>query len=245
MKLDLDRYTVRARLRPTLLVALPTALAVAAIHPSGAPGWGLLWGLITYCGGTFLLAQFGRDMGRAREAKLFAAWGGPPTTRRLRHRDAPNALALDHYHNKTRVLVPHVHIPTADEEARDPTSADQAYDVVVAFLRAQTVDRERFALIFEENCNYGFRRNLWGMKPLGIGFAILGLLILGALLPAHTFLGTPIRWAGLAAAAVVDVLFLVAWFWWITPAWVRTAAEAYSGRLLEALHVLEKEGGLA
>src|SRR3954454_24014593 len=64
---------------------------------------------------------------------------------------------------------------TAEEEARDPQAADRANEAGCAWLLAQTRDRKRFALLFEENVNYGFRRNFWAIKPLALTASIVTL----------------------------------------------------------------------
>ena len=171
-----DPYVRRARLQPALLVALPIALAALAYFPSGVVGWGILWSLLIASGGTALLSQVARDRGKRNEEELFQKWEGKPTTRRLRHRDATNIVLLNHQHARLKLLIPDLVIPTAEDEAANPDHADQVYDACVLSLRERTRDRKKFPLVFEENCSYGFRRNLWGMKPLGILTSALGSL---------------------------------------------------------------------
>jgi len=187
MKPPLDRYTMLARLQPALLVALPLAFLTLAWLPGGILDQGLLWGLIIAGGGTAFLAQLGRDLGRRKEPELFKEWGGAPTTRKLRHRDPENNKdVLARRHSKLQELLPNQHIPTEEEELANPEAADKAYEAAVAFLLEQTRDRKKFSLVFEENINYGFRRNLCGMKSIGITTAALGVLGVGGLVAAET-----------------------------------------------------------
>jgi len=60
------------------------------------------------------------------------------------------------------MLIPAHPMPMIDDERSEPESADHVYDSSTAFLLEKTRDKKAFPLIFEENCNYGFRRNLWG-----------------------------------------------------------------------------------
>jgi hypothetical protein len=69
--------------------------------------------------------------------------------------------------------LPHLALPTAEEERADPEGADRAYESVTAWLRTQTRDTKTFSILFRENISYGFRRNLWGLKPLGVTIALL------------------------------------------------------------------------
>lgn len=237
MNIPLDAYTWRARILPVLLTSLPLDLALWAYIPDIPREWKTLSGILVAAGGLVLIAQLGRDLGKRIESRLFASWGGKPTTRRLRHRDAPNQVTLERQYQKLRRLVPETGIPTPEQERADPNRADQVYDSLVAVLRGKTRERKKFPLVFEENCNYGFRRNLLGLRPLGLFIAILGtgaivVLILGHLL-SHMPL-TPL----LVLLGLLNAIALLLWIFWITPNWVRTSADAYAERLLEAIDEL-------
>lgn len=232
-----DTYTRRGRLYPALLIALPLGLATLVWFPDGVTGWATFWGLIVWSGGTALIAQIGRDWGRNKQAQLFRLWGGKPTTRMLRHRDAPNKVTLERRHNKLQQLLPELNMPTLEEEQSEPERADEIYDAGITFLREQTRDKEKFHLVFEENCNYGFRRNLWGMKTLGIISAAVGTLAVIVHLWVNGISTPPLA----VIIGAVNSLFLLGWWLWITPDWVRTAGEAYAERLLEASEELSKK----
>ena len=176
MNIPLDAYTWRARISPVLLTSLPLDLALWAYMPDIPSEWKVLSGVLVGAGGMALVAQIGRDLGKQLEPKLFDLWGGKPTTRRLRHRDAPNQVTLRRQHQKLAKLIADLKIPTLEQERDNLVHADQVYDSCVAVLRGRTRDRKKFPLVFEENCNYGFRRNLLGLKPLGLFIAAVGLL---------------------------------------------------------------------
>lgn len=233
----IDKYTFRARLQPALLVALPLGLTTMAWFPAGVAGWDILWGLIVWSGGTALLAQIGRDRGKAKEPKLFEQWGGKPSTGLLRHRDAPNKVSLARYHQKIGQLLPGSRIPTHEEERHDPRAADEVYEACVAFLLEKTRAKKEFPLVFEENCNYGFRRNLWGMKPLGIAIAFGGTAAILGLIILNYFKNTPIA-PTVVLAGSGNLLLLLGWLFWFTPPWVKIAADAYAARLLAACEKL-------
>jgi len=226
-------YVRRARLQPAMIVALPIALATLAWKPTGIAGWSVFWSLFVWCGGTALLAQVARDRGKRKEPDLYRSWGGKPTTRFLRHRDAPNKTVLGRRHQKLQRIVTGIQIPTIEEERENPVKADDAYDACTAFLLEKTRDKKRFSLVFEENCNYGFRRNLWGLKPLGITTSVVGTAAAAAVIVFNHQSG--ITTAPLAIiCAVINILLLIGWLVWFTPNWVRIPAEAYAERLLAA-----------
>ena len=211
------------------------------------PTGGLL-GIISTGGGTALLAQIGRDRGSKKQSALWAGWGGSPTTRLLRFQDSRNRVILTRWRAKLERLWGQA-LPTEEEEARDPAGADQQYEAAISFLREATRDTSKFPLVFAENVNYGIRRNLWGLKPYGVVVAALAsvaawsLFLLSAGLPtAEPWLDTVVtNPEGATITRLVGSLFnttaVAVWLFVITPAWVRTAAEAYAQRLLGAVPI--------
>jgi len=234
----LDVYTVKARLLPVLLVTLPIGLVTMILSPNTSLAWKTVWGLIGWSGGGFLLAQLGRDAGLKKESQLFKSWGGKPTTKMLRHRDFNNSVILARRHKKLKALIKDVKLPTSEEEARDPNAADETYEACATFLREKTRDRKEFALVFEENCSYGFRRNLWGMKPIGF---IVSLLCLGVIIVSPIFEPSILndgRIGLVVLAGGANLFLMVLWVFVFRPSWVKVAANAYAERLLEACEQL-------
>lgn len=226
--MKLDVYVWQARRSAVMLTALTPALAMFAWLPRF--DWALLAPPLTFFGVFALVTQVGRDKGKLKEEKLYEAWGGKPTTVMLRHRDSPldpAALALLHESLAKATGVP---APSKRKEAGSPESADKVYEEYVRYLRDSTRDREKYPRVFEELVNYGFRRNLWGLKPIGIVLAaVASLAAVGATCWHHGHDHQPLA----AAAAAVNLVMLAAWVWWINPAWVRIAAQAYADRLIE------------
>ncbi len=233
-----DSYARRARLMPVLLVVLPVGLALAAWFPEERAGWGVLAGLAAAGGLVALFAEVGRDRGKKKERELFQRWSGTPTTRLLRHGDgALNPVTRSRYHRQLAALIPHLALPTADDERADPTAADQVYDSCVHFLRERTRDRARFALVFAENVSYGFRRNLWAMRAAGLTLAVLGTALC-AMRVGLDWRGTSTVLPVPAGALLANAALLALWLLRITPAWVRIPADGYAERLLAACDIL-------
>ncbi|PKN30965.1 MAG: hypothetical protein CVU64_01025 [Deltaproteobacteria bacterium HGW-Deltaproteobacteria-21] len=233
----LDEYSVKARLRPALLIALPLLFATLSLFPAGITGLSTIVSLFVWAGASILLSQMGREWGKRKEPGLYADWGGQPSIRMLRHRDAANKRILARYHAKLERLIPDVRIPTAEMEKDDPKGADDVYDACCAFLRAKTRDRKVFPLIFEENVNYGFRRNLWGMRPLGIIASLSGIVVIGTVVIVH-YISDPSIPRLLCLYGIIDALLLLSWLLVFNKAWVKTAADAYASRLLEGCEIL-------
>jgi hypothetical protein len=231
-----DAYTRRARIAPAVLAALPalTVLAAGALAPDRAARIaGILVGSVG-----LVIAGLVRDRGRALQPGLWTSWGGSPTLRRLRWRDADSREAVRRLHAR---LNPLLHEPLPDEqgEAADPLEADRRYGEAIAVLRERTRERARFPLVFAENAEYGFRRNALGLRPLGLAIAAVclamscGFAAFGNAELAHRLT----RWgiSGLAAAALA-----VFWARVVTPEWVRRPAEVYADRLFEAVETLRR-----
>ena len=230
----LDAYSLKARYYPTVITLAPLGLIVLA---AGSGVWdpvrGIVAAIISALGMAFVLDQVGRDQGKKKEPGLHRTWGGKPSTRMLRHRDATlDAVTRCRYHERLSGLVKGMNIPSAEEEATDPQAADAVYESCAAFLRQKTRGKE-FSLLFQENTNYGFRRNLWGMKPAGIAISISGMLGCVAL-TTWFFLAGKEEWLVAAMCAAVCVALLVLWVLRFTADWVRIPAEEYARQLLAA-----------
>jgi len=238
MKSPLDAYTFRARFQPTLIAAAPLPIALATAYPGGPDWWTPLWTLLVACGATALMAELARDRGKRREEALFRRWGGKPTTLRLRHHNAPNAVLLQRYHRKLMELRPDLRLPDANEETADPLEADNCYDAAAAFLREQTRDRQRFPLVFEELCSYGFRRNLWGLKPLGLAAVALGLGLSGGAFAANFRGMIEVALPPLLAGIGLQLVLTLVWVFRITPDWPKPTAYGYADALLAVVERL-------
>lgn len=163
----IDEYALKARAIPAFLTLLPLALVVLPTLGTQS----LLLGLFAPVGGTlvisFLLAQWGRDQGKLKEPRLFAIWGGKPTTVLLSHRgEAENRVLRERRHRRLERLSNGIVLPTLRAEAEDPKAADESYDAATKILIQRTRDKQRFSLLFDELVSYGFRRNLWDSNHL-------------------------------------------------------------------------------
>lgn len=232
-----DHYTRQARLFPALLVMLPVGLAIVAWFPQKFIGWGLLLGIAMSCGLTALLAQIGRDLGKSKEPTLYEKWGGKPTTQLLR---CANSYIDQHtksrYKQKLQNVIATITFPSAEEEKHAPDAADEVYVSCTKYLLEKTRDLKQFDLLYKENVNYGFRRNLWGMKPAGLILAAGGLI--AAAIPIYLVRADTIPPVAVAASAL-NAALLIWWLLRIRPDWVRMAAFAYAERLLAACELLQ------
>ena len=160
----------------------------------------------------------------------------------LSHQDNNlDPMTTARYHSFLSKNVPGWRAPNAVEEHEDFEQVSSLYDSAVRWLRENTRDKRRFKLLFKENVSYGFRRNLYGLKKVGIFVSILCLL-LNVVAIYSKFTGDTtgpdvMEWASL----VVCVLVLLSWTWVIKKSWVRDAANGYARALLASCDQLAYE----
>jgi hypothetical protein len=228
-----DEYTRNARLKPAFIVTIPVALVCIALGVKTSILATVLVTPLTSLGLTALVAQFTRDVGKKKELELYRRWGGKPTTIKLRHTDTSfNTYTRARYHEKLQKLMGKK-MPSADDEVKDSGRCDQIYETAGDFLREKTRDTQKFRLLFEELMNYGFRRNLWALKPVGllISFSSTVLITLVVVFNARSSgIMDPMAWTTMG----LNWLILIWWLFRITPDWVRQSANEYAIRLLAA-----------
>lgn len=108
-------------------------LIVMAPGPLLSTAFALLGGAGAIAFG-ILVAELARDARKRCEPELWRSWDGPPATRMLRHRAATDPTEIDRLHRDVS-LATGVKLPTAEEEAAEPSSADRDYEEAVRILR--------------------------------------------------------------------------------------------------------------
>ena len=163
---------------PAYLTLLPLAVGLQTWLPDSTFLERLSAVLVGPAPIALLLAHLGRDRGYRLQNHLWKAWGGAPTTQLLRHQNPDcNLVKRQLYHSNIKRLFPNLQMPSPDEEIADPGAADQNYEVATRLLITLTRDRNKYPLVYKENVNYGFRRNLWGLRPYGLILSIIAVVI--------------------------------------------------------------------
>lgn len=232
-----DEYDRRARVYPALLTVAPLSLTAVVFGITSANWWETAASLVVASGFWFLAAQVGRTPGKSLEPDLWKSWGGAPTTILLRHRDAPNPVRLAQLHRHV-FAVAHLRAPSAAEEEADPAGADHTYEAVTKSLIGKTRDATRFSLLFKENMNYGFRRNMLGLRRWGIAACIAAVLLTLFVLITDQPSFLNVQESVAVTLIFFDVLAATAWWRLVTSEWVKQPAFAYAERLLEAASTL-------
>jgi hypothetical protein len=234
----MDTYERKARLYPALILIAPVVTTGAAVLRVKMSVLESLAAVVVAYGGAFLLSQLARDAGKKREEGLFKKWGGVPSVAIFRHRDRTlDAITKARYHARLAALVEGTKAPTIAEERADATAADRVYTAWSNYVRVNTRDVQKYSLLFKENINYGFRRNVWGLRPLGITACTVCCLIAIARFH-HLYKAPGVVNERIAGALFLALGFLVLWVFRFAAEWVRIPAYAYAERLAEAVDSL-------
>ena len=242
----LDPYNRKARLQPILLSFLPVLVVSLLLIPELHTVWGAIGGLVLYCGMSTLLMQLGRQMGKKKEPNLFRVWNGKPSVAMLRHQDSNiNRVTKSRYRTFLETNISDLRLASPKEEQECPSSADEGYQSATDWLLVQTRNRERFRMIYQENINYGFRRNVWALKPHVITIDVIliaGLFVIfGGLWTEYFPLALQIPPIQLLTSIVICTLHFLVYVIVVTPKWVYSVAQEYAKQLLSACDELIKQ----
>ena len=237
MKLKLDPYSTRARLFPVYLTIAPMVLLLVGVVPGalklplgGAAA--LIFAPIAY-----FMSQFGGDFGKRLEQRLWSDWGGPPTTRFLRHSNCEfNQVSRERVHAKLRAIG--LHVPSEEEQQEDPRRADEHYESFTEELIRRTRDSARFPLVFKALTEYGFRRNLLGLRWYGRLLSAAAVLACGWN-TVDTWIATRELPGVVLAAGLISLGLFLSWVIYVNEKAVRLTANRYARFLLEAALNLE------
>lgn len=240
-----DSYGRKARLYPALLTALPAVLTAFAWVPDMLVGEraAALLSFAASCGLLYLLASMSRVAGRREERRLLIQWNGWPTTQLLRHSDSTlSPKTRERYLQFLSSGCPNFVAPNLNEELANPRDTDRIYASAIDWLKEQRRSTD-YRLLHHENADYGFRRNMRGLKLSALllcmgSFALsLGPSLASALerrLPVREFWASFLDSTSLACfgAALFSLSAAIVWIFVVRDDWVRDAADQYAKTLL-------------
>jgi hypothetical protein len=244
-----DAYSRTARLYPALLAALPIVWTAAAFgaRVEGGILSAIAASTVVLLAIATLSASYARDRGKVAEEDLIIRWGGLPTTILLRHSDDRiEKPTKDRWRHQLAAMCPDLSFPDATGELADSIGADAVYRSATRRLIEQRRDPTH-RLIQKENTQYGFRRNLYGLKPTAL-VVLAGCAAGTAMLLRHIELTVPfdavhqldvLARANRAAAYAIslDAVTVAMWLLVVTPDYVRRAGDEYAIALLRSLDV--------
>lgn len=173
-----DRYSLKARVFPALIAGLPVLALLFVIVPWDHLGVSHVIAATMGVVLLFAFADLARHRGRTVEAKLASN-----ATSEQWHRgnqDVPEG-SKDRFRTFVAGQLKQT-APTAEEEQADPRRANDFYLTANAWLRDRTRDTRTYPILFGENITYGYRRNLLGLKPIGLLMNLIVLVFCGSVI---------------------------------------------------------------
>jgi hypothetical protein len=232
LEFPIDRYDFKARLQPAILMVAPVAVVVAVWLPQaqtwiGGASLTLLAGAVAS-----LLMSWVRMRGRRIQTLLENQLGGLPSTIILRHGD-PHISSATRKRMHDALRSKGLRVPTEQQQRTDPVAADEAYRSCVDWLLERTRSDRLLKL---ENIEFGFRRNLLGIRKPAIAVVTACLLFDLTVLLLH-----PVNSTQLSAGAALAAALLAAgtlWFTIVNIRFVEDASWGYARRLVGAIETL-------
>jgi hypothetical protein len=172
-----DTYGLRAQGIPAMLAVAPAIALVIALVVSGSSGISQIFSGAIVAVLLYAFADLGRRFGKSKEAGIYAEAGGMPSIAILRHRDA--TLDQDTKARCLGFLARQIKgkVPTESEETVDPAACDTFYARCGTWLPEHTRDTKKFRLVFNELVTYGFRRNLYGLRLMGLAVNVMVVVL--------------------------------------------------------------------
>lgn len=222
-----DPYERKARVYPALLVLLPLVVSISFNYSKLYSSLTGVVALAVAFGGLHLLAHVSRDLGKKLEPKLFELWGGMPSVNILRYSDIiiPKP-AKEKLHDKLSYLTG-IAAPTVEDEKSTPDEVNEIYRSWSNHLRTNARDTQKYSLLFDELINYGFRRNVLGMR---YWYGVSGITALYLFSLSNVEI-TQIEVGVLVVLAIYSLYFTLV----IDAEWVRVPAVEYAKRLTETI----------
>ncbi len=232
-------YEYRARILPVLLTAAPAVVLAGVLVPNVPAPVRVV--LVSGAVAAVVAAQLSRDRGQRMEPELFQRWGGAPTTVMLRYAGSAHPAATARRHAQLQSLLgPAPELPpNRQAEEDDPDAADAVYALAAGVVRALTRDADRFHLVAAENRDYGFRRNVLGLRRLGL--TVSWTVVVASVGAAAAFVLVDSTSAVLLILPLVSAVAALVGWRNVTDLWVRRAARNYARALLETVEILDRE----
>lgn len=223
-----DAYNLRVRFSVGLILITPVIISIYLLIPDASNFSFTVIILILCFGLCNLMMSLSRFHGRKAIAKCF------PKLMPAQQMLMPNDKTLDpitkkRYHEFLSSKIKN--LTFKNETVATLNSCKSA----VSWLISQTRDSNSFPLIKEETINFGFSKNLYGLKNLGIAIsAFLTILQITIIIAkVHLKFGL-VEYTNLIASTLISFLFTVIWIFFINKEWVKNSGFKYAKTLLSA-----------
>ncbi len=235
-----DAYTLNARVKPVLIIIFPMFSIILIWFPETRDSYNTVITLIISFGILSLFSNYFATVGRKKEILLFHKMGGNPATTLLRHNDNTiDKLTKNRYHSFLSGRLSTT-FPSIEDEKGNSELTDEVYDSAIRYLRNFSRDNVKYPLVFKENMNYGFARNLYSSKLFGVTITIISLILFlfrfyikYVKVNQFHIIFNDIAILDTLLSLLVVFPMLIIWIFFINIDWVKERAFAYARALLE------------
>lgn len=228
LKSFFNRYELKAIISPGIISLMPLFTNIIIWFPNKVNLGSSLFVIVLLLFYVYLFSIIARDKGKKVEKEIFVIKGDNyPTTQILRHSDNTlNTKTKERYHNFLTQNVPNLNIPSYENEQNEPLGYfDKEYNSAIDWL---IKNKRNDYLTNQHNIEYGFSRNLLGIKCYGIIISILSIIL--SILVFITHKENAI--VQLYLSTLINLIFLLFWSLKVNKKQTKIAAKRYALSLL-------------
>jgi hypothetical protein len=231
-KFPIDSYEMKARYAPAFLLSLPVIISLWSCYGVEYTAFSKLTEGILSIIIIYVLSVIVRSLGKRAEPKLWASWGGAPSTMLLSWRDTTlgdNLKDLYLQRVKDKLNLP---VPTKEEERADPARANKLVDQAFQRIKGVIRQNDKDGLWSIANADYGFARNLYGSRALWLIVSCLSAIISG-----YNLYSNFNRMILIGSIINISLLFACVYFgWFILPEYTKQVAFRYAEHSWESFY---------
>ena len=177
LKFPIDSYEMKARYAPALLLSLPVLISLWSCYQVEYTALSNVTNGILSIVIIYVLSVVIRSLGRRTEPKLWASWGGAPSTVLVSWQDTRlgeelKGLYLQAVRDKLNLPV-----SSKEEEKADPGRAAKLIDQAFQRIKGVIRQKDKEGLWSVANADYGFARNLYGSRVLWLLISSLMVIL--------------------------------------------------------------------
>lgn len=230
---NLSEYELKSRIFPASLTILPFVITILLWFPELINLESSLIILVILIISLFFLGKLARERGKRVQSKLIQKWGSLPATLQLSHLD--NTIDIEtkkRYHDYLQKNIEGLNLPSQNEEIENPKYSQDKYESAVKWLLENTRDTKKFPLLYQDNINYGYSRNMLGIKYLGVIISIFSLILNFYLLYSLNYESIDEVTINIIISILISSFIIIIWIFFVNEKWVKSTAEAYARTLL-------------
>ena len=235
LKFHIDSYEMKARYAPAFLLSLPVLISLWSCYQVEYTALSNVTNGILSIVIIYVLSVVIRSLSRRTEPKLWASWGGAPSTVLVSWQDTRlgeelKGLYLQAVRDKLNLPV-----SSKEEEKADPGRAAKLADQAFQRIKGVIRQKDKEGLWSVANADYGFARNLYGSRVLWLIVSSLTVLISAFNLYSN-FNNT------ILIGLIINLLFLfgcIYFGWFILPEYTKQVAFRYAEHAWESFYNIE------